>query len=394
MGSFKFSNREYLAPIYTQAGGTHAANWLMNPRKIPWLSQVAAAFDLYRFEALTVEYVPSCPTTTPGQLVLFFDYDPTDDNAALTLPQASQNTGAVATQLFAPCRTSYKAGNSVVPVHKYFCSSSSSPDRLNDCARLWIFTDSTAAVSAGGVYLSYTVSLFNPEISTNIVGGSVLYKPATGAAQPYIDNGHPISTVANIKTVANVVGAGLNLSRNVTQAANFVAEVVDHLTMAAGCEPYQQPIEVHIVGDHPGSQVTPVADSLSTMATVGLADTPWYQYKGGASDIWTMIQLNGTWTATGGGTDRPHLTMYLAGGWYIQEYWSSVSPDTYVTATPTLCYMAAILHFRRSTVHPTGPELAFAITVDGGGNYTSPGVDASIMACPAPYLDDVPLEYY
>lgn len=57
------------------------------PGTFPWLSGYAQLFESYRFEQLRIEYVPSCATTSTGNVVLMVDYD-ASDSAPVSIMQA------------------------------------------------------------------------------------------------------------------------------------------------------------------------------------------------------------------------------------------------------------------------------------------------------------------
>jgi hypothetical protein len=54
----------------------------MNPglkRTFPWLSTIAINYEFYNVKMVRAHFVPILPTSTPGQVVMFMDYDSADD---------------------------------------------------------------------------------------------------------------------------------------------------------------------------------------------------------------------------------------------------------------------------------------------------------------------------
>jgi hypothetical protein len=50
----------------------------MNALAFPWLSQIAASYDMYRFKRIRLVYVPLCPTSNSGRVTLAYDQDSSD----------------------------------------------------------------------------------------------------------------------------------------------------------------------------------------------------------------------------------------------------------------------------------------------------------------------------
>jgi len=146
---------------------------IINPRRsgtFPWLSKIAEAFDMYRILKMSVIYRPSCPTTTRGELIMAFDYDPTDDNVNASSSDLAAMRGAVSGPLYTPSVLQFELGAIPQSTHKFFCSFGGNPDRLNDEATLWFNASSDAALVAGSLYLSYTIQLIDPEPVTASYG--------------------------------------------------------------------------------------------------------------------------------------------------------------------------------------------------------------------------------
>lgn len=82
-GAVRFSNTEFIADVSAPTPGATGPVLTLNlnptnPSAFPWLSRIAAGYELYRFRRLVVRYTPSCSTQTAGIVVGAFDYDASD----------------------------------------------------------------------------------------------------------------------------------------------------------------------------------------------------------------------------------------------------------------------------------------------------------------------------
>lgn len=59
-----------------------------------WLARQASLFNKYKFDRITLRYVPFCPTTTQGRLVIAWTGD-SDDNLPTSAQQVSQYQNSV-----------------------------------------------------------------------------------------------------------------------------------------------------------------------------------------------------------------------------------------------------------------------------------------------------------
>lgn len=182
------------------------------PETFPWLSKIAEAFDMYRILKLSVFYRPSCPTTTKGELIMAFDYDPTDDNSESSINDLAAMRGSATGPLYAPSSVNFELSAIPQSTHKFYCAIGGSPDRLNDVATLWYNATSDAPVVGGALFISYTIQLVDAEAVTSSYG---------------LTTGMKSLTVASV-TEANLLGTTQQFVANVattalTQALNKVA---------------------------------------------------------------------------------------------------------------------------------------------------------------------------
>lgn len=166
-------HRELVAAV-TYDGATTNKVYRINPRNptmFPWLSQIARAYDYYRIAKMVVEYVPAVPSTTAGQLTMAFDYDVLDANTSTTSAVLQSYVGAVTSQVYIPASCYFHPENTVMKSHKYFCSSATLAERLNDVANLIVNLNVSATTATGfkfgSLFVSYDVEFFNPEITAS-----------------------------------------------------------------------------------------------------------------------------------------------------------------------------------------------------------------------------------
>lgn len=62
------------------------------PHSFPWLNGMAANFSKWKWRKLRFIYIPACPTNTPGQMALSFQYD-VMDTTPTTLGQMAMMNG-------------------------------------------------------------------------------------------------------------------------------------------------------------------------------------------------------------------------------------------------------------------------------------------------------------
>lgn len=362
------------------------ADFLINPARFPWLAQVASGYDTYLFRALRVRWVPKCPTTYPGRIVMFVDYDPTDDNAGLSPSAASQNAGAVTASVWTAATCPFNPSLTVLPQHRYFVSDSVTPDRLNDCGRIWLYLDSTSPVTAGSplgsLWVDYTVYMSNPE-HKNISGRAVSFRPSTAA--PTVDNDHPTGTAQQVITVAKEMGQAMNQVRNLAPEITTCAGAVNsRATIQALVGQEGEITNIYDFESHIPDRETntaPDAQSTITARTTAAPTAVWYYFDPDRESTWVIFQLAGTWTPTV--ADTPHLKMEFADGWDVQENWLVQDGAT----TPPRYWFVGVVHLRRKA-NMSPRVLAFTAYFTGVGTWSNAGYDFKLMETPQPWMEN------
>jgi hypothetical protein len=135
----------------------------------PWLSQIAANYDRYRFKRLRLVYVPLCPTTEAGRVTMCYDVDSTDpiplDRQSISNYHCSSEGAPWATQ-YLDCKLSDNS--------KWYYTDASGVNTLSasplnanlDQGQFFAVTYSGSSnTSVGEIYALYDVELTDPQPS-------------------------------------------------------------------------------------------------------------------------------------------------------------------------------------------------------------------------------------
>jgi hypothetical protein len=192
-GAITITHKELVGAVYnasgtnvitspTRANGSSVYQVNATSALFPWLSTIAANYDMFRFKRVRLVYVPTCSTATAGRVMLGYDVDSTDplpfDRYALSNYRNSvelSSWGMECMDIDLPKNMSW-----------YYCDAtapSNSPDSLNALLSqgqafwaTWAGADNNAI---GEMYVLYEVELKDPQPSTvNVAraagtGGSV-----------------------------------------------------------------------------------------------------------------------------------------------------------------------------------------------------------------------------
>lgn len=171
-GSITVVHREYLGQVVTtadlQVNGGITNNLLkVNPLNgilFSWLPTIAAGYDQFSFNSLSLRYVPLCATTATGRVAMYWDKDSTD-------PEPTDRV-ELANQAILKETAPWAEATLTVPTDRIrrFCDDSSVADRkLIDLGQLGVATYGGTAVVAGDVFVSYSVTLYNPQPLATLV---------------------------------------------------------------------------------------------------------------------------------------------------------------------------------------------------------------------------------
>lgn len=170
--SITLSGREFIRDVVSTGAAFVSTHTLLRPTDtglFSWLAAIAKKFEEYKFSTLKFTYEPQVPSSTAGQVGLYFDGDPT--HAAPATWNSFINTGAnshgsvwspqqlnVPRWLFAS-RASYYTRNEFEDVNRG-SPIDSKLDPLEYFAGLFGYvTEGAAALTLGKLYLEYTLTL-------------------------------------------------------------------------------------------------------------------------------------------------------------------------------------------------------------------------------------------
>ena len=238
-GSVTVTHRELVAQISNtsalQVNGGQIPNiYRLNPSNgllFPWLSTMAANFDQYRFNAVHLEYVPLCATTETGRVAMYFDKDSQDPEPRDRVELANMahlNEGSP-----------WAEGRLRVPIDnvKRFTNDSNTSDpKLLDLGQIGFATyGGGSANPVGDIFISYTVTFFEPQPSAGLV-----QTLQTGTGAQNFGPGYVIAT--NTPTLFQLIfrGPGTFLVALSHRAATFGAlsavncDISSQTTLQAG----------------------------------------------------------------------------------------------------------------------------------------------------------------
>lgn len=188
-GDIVVSHTEYFADMPGSTG------FAATPRPInpvstifPWLNLLARRFESYVFEELEFIYQPMCSTATAGSVILFVDYDVTDD-APVDKQQALGNRGA---QRGAPWETVVfaSAREDLHQRKSYFCGPKAATEadaKLHNVGNLFVCTAGMSGTTVTGeLSVRYRIRLMTPQIGNLRVGAAVyMHRSGTTKNDPF-----------------------------------------------------------------------------------------------------------------------------------------------------------------------------------------------------------------
>ncbi len=176
-GRITVRHREYVDDIVSTVAFT-AVPYAINPglpNTFPWLSQIAAAYETYRFKRLRFIYETASSTTTIGSVVLAVDFDPADPAPASKLQALSYHKavrGPVWNSLVYDCTSE--------DLHKLnqkfmrYGALTGADLLLYDVGNLFVCTVGTSGI-IGELHVEYDVEFYTPQLSNSLFSnGSAL----------------------------------------------------------------------------------------------------------------------------------------------------------------------------------------------------------------------------
>lgn len=225
-----------------------------NSATFPWLSSIALHYDSYKIISLEFEYIPTCPTITPGAICIAYDVD-TKDSTPTALESLQQcmysQTGPVYTKL------GFKVDPKDLFKKKLFTSTTESQvgiqntfDRTSDAGSfIWGIQGTTTR--QGYLVCTYEFEFSNAQNYSNPTGTSMATTTVlnnqlfnNGTTMGHGSIGTTISTTANEMWVkgeryvlvnlffqgTGFTGAGNAILSTSNASMNYIGEVIESTT--------------------------------------------------------------------------------------------------------------------------------------------------------------------
>jgi len=162
----------------------------------PWLSNIALNFEMYRFRRLSFEYVPCCPTTSFGNLIVAVDYDAADA-APTELKAMSTYQDCGSSSVWAPATFPQRAVSRQGPRYIRVGNLSANLDiKTYDLGNLFIAVQSAApSQDLGYMRVHYEVELLIPQVRP---GGVILASSASLSSADFASVNKPLGTKPSI----------------------------------------------------------------------------------------------------------------------------------------------------------------------------------------------------
>lgn len=161
-GDCRVSHMEYVQDVSALASPGSSLTLSANPQSpamFTWLSALASRFEMYRFSKLKFHYKPSCATTTPGFVVLGFDFDDYDPTPTKQVMLAWRYSSKA--PLWDSCTLDVSKDSRLLE-YKYCNVSTPGDRRLDFLGHLVGLFSSTTTVLAGELFVEYTVEFRQP----------------------------------------------------------------------------------------------------------------------------------------------------------------------------------------------------------------------------------------
>jgi hypothetical protein len=157
-------HKEYVADLTSTGAGYQVSSFRINagiPTTFPWLYNLAANFEKYKFRKLHFVYHSSVATTTSGSVMLAIDLDALD-SAPATKAQMLQMNKVVRSNVWEGCRSEVPQS-----VGQLFIRTGAVPAgadaKTYDVGSLFVALSGVDAGVAGEVWFEYEVELHTPQ---------------------------------------------------------------------------------------------------------------------------------------------------------------------------------------------------------------------------------------
>lgn len=167
-GDVIVSHREYFADVNSTNPFT-VVSFNINPGRVtmfPWLSNLAMNYERYKFLSLKVHFRTGAPTTSPGKLGIYADYDATDP-APTTKQLAYANRNFVDCPIWGNCTwTAASEDLRRLPSYYVYDGNTTEVDHALDLSDLGVLNVCTSMDPSpnlsGELFVEYVVQLMTP----------------------------------------------------------------------------------------------------------------------------------------------------------------------------------------------------------------------------------------
>lgn len=177
-GGFRVRHRE-LGPTLSTSSSAYVSKGTLNENPglssyLTWLPNIAKNYSEYVLVRLVYEWIPMCPSTTPGRLIMAHQNNPTDatpttEASIMAIPNVSCDMWDHA-QLIVDCREAMNPGP-----RKFVRSTATSSDlRTTDTGKLQLAITGgpTTQTTLGEVWINYEYEFIGPIDPTTGAGGA------------------------------------------------------------------------------------------------------------------------------------------------------------------------------------------------------------------------------
>jgi len=207
------------------------------PTSFPWLSNEAAGWERYRFNALRYIWVPAIGTAVAGNIIMGPDYDASDAAPyGETALSSYENTeeGNVWCRFAAELDPTIMHGDMKEKYLRFGPAGAGQDVKTLDSGNFFLYSSDDAAVQAGKLWVEYDVTLFNPQVPPGGFQGSGTIASGGGGSTNVLPFGNTpvvagpvgISMAANIMTLTGVqpgqrVAVAINIQGTVLAALSL-----------------------------------------------------------------------------------------------------------------------------------------------------------------------------
>lgn len=193
-------HKEYLTTLSPDSSSfSLIAKYPINPGlqvTFPWLNTIANNFESYTINYLRVHYVPRCPTTTSGEVMMLIDYDASDDPPTTKSHVLnSQNAIAIAPYNIRILRSTHEQLNKGYK-SRYVTDKIDNPNqdiKTLFAGNILIYSEGVVA-TISDIFLEYDITLKTPAVKDNEpVDGFIMlscHAPNTSNSHPLLGNGN------------------------------------------------------------------------------------------------------------------------------------------------------------------------------------------------------------